>query len=512
MTDAQANNRHIARNTLILYFRMLLIMSIGLYTSRKLLFELGVTDYGICNVVGGLVSMFLMVSDSLSLAISRFLTYSIGKDNETKRNAVFCSTIIVQLALIILFIIISETLGLWFFNNKLNIPADRVNASMILYQLSIVSFCINLISVPYNAVIVAHEKMSAFAFISLYEASMKLAIVFVLSLTSVDKLVMFAILSCLIGLSVRMIYGLYCKRNFKECQFHFIFERNTLSELLKFSSWNFLGTSSVILRVQGGNILLNIFFGPAVNAAKGISNQVNSMLHSFVANFMTAINPQIIKSFASNETQHMNDLMLYGAKFSCFTMILLGTPFIIDIDYILHLWLGNAPEHSALFLRLIIIYTLFETLSVPIATGIIATGKIKYYEMTTSCVELLNLPLAYILFRFGFIPETITIVFIIIAQFTIIVKLYFIHKATGFSITEYLKNVYLRCIIVAVMSCLAPFIAYNIMACSFIRLVIICLVSWLSSCLLIYFLGCGKKEREVINGKAKQIYLKFKPI
>ncbi len=487
-------------------------MAIGLYTSRKLLLELGVTDYGICNVVGGLVSMFLMVSDSLSMAISRFITFSIGKFDEAKRNAVFCSTIVVQLVLIILFILIAETLGLWFFNNKLNIPANRIDASIVLYQLSIVSFCINLISIPYNAVIIAHEKMSAFAFISLYEATAKMATVFILSYTTIDKLVMFAILSCVVGLSIRLIYGFYCKKNFIECKFHFIFERNILSEILKFSGWNFLGTSAIILRVQGGNILLNLFFGPSVNAAKGISNQVNSMLHSFVANFTTALNPQIIKNFANGEMQHMNNLMMYGAKFSCFIMIILGTPFIIDIDYILHLWLGNVPEHSALFVRLIIIYTLFETLSVPIATGIVATGKIKYFEITSTCVELLNLPIAYILFHLGYFPETITLVFLVIAQLTLAIKLYFIHKATGFPLMEYIKNAYFRCIVVAALSCVPPYITYKLMNFSFCRLSVICLISWFSSCVLIYFLGCGKKEQKLIKEKAKQIYFKLKRI
>ena len=316
MSQISENNKRIAKNTLLLYVRMLFMMVVSLYTSRVILNALGVEDFGIYNVVGGVVTMFSIISSSLSSAISRFLTYELGKGNQTKLNKIFSASVSIQLLLSLIIVVLIESVGVWFMNVKMTIPESRMTAANWVLQFSIVTFVINLISVPYNAAIIAHEKMSAFAYISILEAVCKLAIALLIMVSSIDKLIFYAILMCAVAVVIRFIYGHYCKKNFAECTYHFHWDKDILKQMFGFAGWNFLGSGSFLLMTQGVNILMNMFFGVTLNAARGVANQVDNAVQQFVTNFTTAINPQITKSYATGNLSYMHQLVSAGSKYS----------------------------------------------------------------------------------------------------------------------------------------------------------------------------------------------------
>lgn len=371
------NNKRIAKNTLLLYFRMLFMMVVSLYTSRVILNALGAEDFGIYNVVGGVVAMFTVISGSLSAAISRFITYELGKGDQSKLNKIFSTSVTIQLLLSLIIVVLIESFGVWFLNAKMTIPADRITAANWVLQFSIITFVINLISVPYNAVIIAHEKMSAFAYISILEALCKLAIAFLIMCSPIDKLIYYAVLMCIVAIIVRLTYGYYCKKHFSECTYHFLWDKELLSKMFSFAGWQFFGTGSYMLMTQGVNILLNFFFGPVVNAARGIAVQVDGIIQQFVNNFTTAINPQITKSYAEDKKAYMFLLIYTGAKYSYFLVLFFAIPIILETNTILTLWLKNVPEHTVSFLRLIICIDLLYVLSNTMMTAMISTGNIN---------------------------------------------------------------------------------------------------------------------------------------
>lgn len=375
MSNTTENNKRIAKNTLLLYFRMLFLMAVSLYTSRVVLNALGVEDFGIYNVVGGVVAMFSVLSGSLSAAISRFITYELGKGNQENLNKIFSSAVTIQLILSGIIILLAETIGMWFLNAKMNIPEVRMEAANWVFQFSILTFAINLISIPYNASIIAHEKMSAFAYISILEAVGKLTIAYLITIAPIDKLIFYAILMCVVALVVRFTYGNYCKRHFSECTYHFVWDKQLLKQMFGFAGWNFIGASSAVLRDQGGNVVINLFCGPAVNAARGIASQVNNAVNQFVVNFMTALNPQITKSYAAGNKEYMMTLIFQGARLSFYMLLLLSLPILVNTHYILVLWLKIVPEHAVFFVQLILIFALSESISQPLITAMLATGK-----------------------------------------------------------------------------------------------------------------------------------------
>lgn len=366
MSDSQANKKRIAKNTLLLYVRMLFLMVISLYTSRVILNALGVNDFGIYNVVGGVVAMFSILSGSLSSAISRFITFELGKGDEENLKKVFSASVTIQLVLSAIIVVLIEAVGVWFLNAKMSIPANRIYAANWVLQFSVITFVINLISVPYNSTIIAHERMSAFAYISILEGVGKLAIAFLIMVSPIDRLIFYAILMCAIAVTIRFVYGYYCKKHFVECNYHFRWDKKLLKNMFGFAGWNFIGASSALLRDQGGNIILNLFFGPTVNAARGIANQVNNAITGFVTNFMTALNPQITKSYASGDRDYMMSLIFQGARLSYYMLLFLSLPVLVNTHYILVIWLKLIPEHAVTFVQLILIFALSESISNPL--------------------------------------------------------------------------------------------------------------------------------------------------
>ena len=507
MQGTSSNNKRIAKNTLLLYVRMLFIMAVSLYTSRVVLNALGVEDFGIYNVVGGVVAMFSMLSGSLSAAITRFITYELGTGNRENLKKIFSSSVTIQIALALLIVLLSEVIGVWFLNIKMNIPEERMTAANWVFQFSILTFVVNLISIPYNASIIAHERMSVFAYISILEAIGKLAIAFLIVISPMDKLIIYAVMMCGVALVVRCAYGAYCKKHFEECTYHFIFDKDLLKRMFGFAGWNFIGTSSAVLRDQGGNIIINLFFGPVVNAARGIAFQVNGAVLGFVNNFMTALNPQITKSYATGDRNYMMTLISQGARLSFYMLLILSLPVFINVHYLLILWLKTVPVHTDFFVQLILLFALSESLSNPLVTAMFATGNIRNYQLVVGGLQLLNLPLSYLLLKFGSYPEAVFMVAIVISQLCLAARLVMLRKMIGLSICAYLKHVYLNVFKVMLLSAILPILAsiYISQIEPLLRFVLLSVIAIVSTCLIIYYVGFNKAERVFLSRKLKKI-------
>lgn len=508
--SVQSNKtKQIAKNTMFLYMRMLFLMLISLYTSRVVLKAIGVEDFGIYNIVGGVVAMFAVISGSLSASISRFLNFEMGRGDSSRLKHIFSSSITIQIIVSIIIVLLAETLGLWFLNNKIVIPMHRSSASIWVYQFSVLTFVINLISIPYNAAIIAHEKMSAFAYIGILEGLLKLVIAYLITLTSFDRLVLYAALMSAIAFLIRCIYSIYCSRHFDECKYSFCFDQVLLKEMFVFAGWNYIGAIAGILRDQGGNIILNWFCGPVVNAARGISTQVNNAISGFVRNFTIAVNPQITQSFSNGNRTYMQILMYQGAKLSYFVLLLLSLPIIVNTPYLLGVWLGEYPDYSIIFVRLTLILSMWESIASPMSTGLLATGNIKMYQLFVGGLNLLNIPVSYFLLLKGFPPETVLVVAIFISQFTLFMRLYFVKVLLSFDVTLFVFQVYLRLIVVSCISFAFTFSLYNVLEESFMSFLYVSLFSIICTLTNIYFIGCNLEERILLKSVVKKFIHKF---
>lgn len=509
MTNNSVNNKRIAKNTLLLYFRTLFIMLITLYTSRVVLNTLGVTDYGIYNVVGGVVMMFSVISSSLSSSISRFITYELGHGDFERLKRIFSTSVNIQIGISVLILVLAEIFGVWFLNAKMNIPAERLTAANWVLQCSLLSFIINLISVPYNACIIAHERMSAFAYISILEAVLKLAVVYMLLVSPYDKLATYAVLLVAVALIIRIAYSMYCRRHFEESRYMFVYDKPLIKEMTGFAGWSFFGNGAYMLNVQGVDLLINIFFGVTLNAARGVATQVQNAVMQFVNNFTVAVNPQITKSYAAGDREYMNKLVCRGARFSYFLLFLFVVPIVCEADYILYLWLKIVPECAPAFLRLTMFGSLMVLLGNSMLTAISATGNIKRYQLWVTIVGCLVFPLTWVAFKLGFPPETTYVIFIVIYFLLVFVRLYIAKGLLRFPVRLYLTDVMLRISIVSAISFILPLLViYNIEE-GFFRLCLTCVVALLSTALTIWVLGLQKSERRKIANKIQSIVSRF---
>ena len=443
------SNIRIAKNTIFLYFRMILLMLVSLYTSRVVLATLGIDDYGIYNVVGGFIGMFAFLNGAMSGCTQRFITIALGKGDEQNLKKVFSTCVITHGMIALIVFILAETVGLWFVLEKLVIPEDRMIAAMVVYQCSIVSTMVMIMSFPYNADIIAHEKMSAFAYISIFEAFANLGIVCVLNIVKFDKLVFYAILLMLVKVLVILVYRIYCKRHFFESKFRWLFDKVLLKEMLAFTSWNLFGGMAGTLMGQGINVLLNLFFGPAVNAARGVAVQVQSSVQLFATNFQMALNPQMMKSYAAGELHTMHTLLFRSAKFTFMLLLCLMLPLTLEINTILGLWLKEVPEFTNIFVCLMLCISMVDAVSNPFMTASAATGRVKIYQSVVGGILLMIVPLAYIPLKLGAEPYTVFIVHLTIAIIAFITRIFIVQKLIDLSIKEYLINAILPCIKVA---------------------------------------------------------------
>ncbi len=510
MTSQSENTKRIAKNTLILYVRTLFTMLVSLYTSRVILNTLGVSDFGISNVVGGVVGMFSVISGSLSSSISRFITYELGHGDINKLKRIFSTSVNIQIGIALIIVILAECIGVWFVNHKLNIPAGRLVAANWVFQCSLLSFAIGLISVPYNACIIAHERMSAFAYMSILETILKLVIVYMLFISPYDKLISYAVLFVVISLIMRLIYGWYCNKHFVESHYEFIYDRPLIKEMTGFAGWSFFGNTAYMLNTQGVDMLINIFFGVTLNAAKGVASQVQNAVMQFVGNFTVAINPQITKSYASGDREYMNKLICRGARLSYYLLLIFTVPIVCEADYILYLWLKTVPEYAPIFLRLILFGTLMTLLGNTMLTAIQATGNIRRYQIWITITGCFVFPLTWIAYKLGFPPETTYIIYIIIYFLLNFIRVYIAKGLMDFPVRLYLFDVIFRVVIVSIVAFIFPLLVIRYFEPGFLRLCISCIVSLISSLLTINILGLEHVEREMIYKKVSHILFKLK--
>lgn len=503
------NSKRIAKNTLLLYIRLIFTMAVGLFTSRVILATLGVEDYGVYNVVAGFVLMFSFFTNSLGAAISRFLTYELGKGESSRLQRIFSTSVNVQLLLSITILILAEAVGIWFVNNKLNIPADRLYAANWTFQCAIIAFILNLISVPYNAAIIAHERMNAFAYISILEVTLKLAIVYVLYISPIDKLITYSVLFAVVGLIIRLVYGIYCQKHFTECHYRPIIDKSMMKEITGFAGWNLMGSGAYLFNTQGVNMAMNIFFGVTINAARGIATQVEGVVRQFVTNFTTALNPQITKSYAAGNMEYMYTLVCRGAKYSYFLMLFFAVPFMFEADIILKLWLDNVPQHTATFLRLTMIGTLCDILGNSTANACWATGKVKKYYLWVGTIGSLVFFISYGLFKIGFPAYSSYIVFIVIYAILIFVKLYIIKGLIDFPVAMFYRETLLRILPATFITFMVTALPFYMMDECVIRLLLTGIISISVLAGSIYFLGLEKSERGLVHNKLLSIRKKI---
>lgn len=487
---------------------MTVMMFINFYTTRVILDALGVDNYGIYNVVGGFVGMFAMISGSLSAACSRFINFALGKGNKDYLKKVFSTEISIQAALAAIVLILCETIGLWFLNNKMVIPAERMFAANCCFQFSIFNFCVGLMQVPYSATIIAHERMSAFAYMSIYDAIMKLLITYLVYISPYDKLIFYAALLWVNAQIVRAIYVMYCKRHFEECTFHFSFDRPLIKEIFSFSGWNFIGASSSVLRSQGNNILLNLFFGPAVNAARGIGNKIYNTASGFVYNFIVAINPQITQSYSSGDYTYLYKLIFKGARLSFYMLLFMAIPLVINANYILNIWLVEVPKEAVLFGQLSFVFALVKVLSNPLITAQLATGKIKKYQIIVGGLQMMNLPFSYVCLKLGCIPQCVVIVAICFEFVCLATRVILLRNMIGLDAITYVREVLLNATIVSIVAIPLPAIIGYHMNDSFMRLLYTTIAGIVCAGGSILYVGCKQDERQMILGKIQRVIKK----
>lgn len=477
---ALQNGRRLARNAVLLYLRMFLLMVIGLFTSRVVLRELGIDDYGIWNAVGGVVTMFTFITASISSAISRYLAYELGREDPDRLRRVFATSLAVQMLLCLLLAVLVESVGLWFLNNKMVIPADRMGAARLVLHCSLGVLMFSMLSVPFNAAIIARERMSAFAYISIGEAVLKLLVALLLSVSAFDKLETYALLMLGVALLVRASYGIYCRRNFAECRTSPVLDRTLFREMSGFAGWSFVGSGANVLNVQGAGLLVNVFFGVAMNAARGVASQVESVVKQFAVNFLTALNPQITKSWAGGDREYCWSLVAKGVKFAFLAILLFVIPVALETGMLLRLWLGNVPDGAVLFVRLTMVALLVDVSGNSLLTLQLATGKIRAYYLSVGACYILCLPAVWLAFRLGAGAEWAYVCLIAVYLAVFVLRLVFARRDAGFPVVRFLREVVLKLLALAAASSVLPSLAFLLLPEGWLRLLLVCLLAWAS--------------------------------
>lgn len=489
------NSRRIARNTFLLYFRMLLMMLIGIFTYRVVLRTLGISDYGVYNAVGGVVTVFTFITTSISNAISRYLAFELERGDKDKLRKIFSTGIIIQLIFAALLAILVETVGMWWLNHRMVLPPERIEVARIVLHCSLGVLIINLLSVPYNAAIVAHEKMSAFAFISIGEAVLKLAVAVLLLLSSYDKLATYAFLMLGVALIVRLSYGAYCRHHFEESKGRLVFDSSLLKEMSSFAGWSSLGSSAYVLNNQGVELIINSFFGVILNAARGVAAQVENIVKQFVSNFLTALNPQITKSWASGNKEYCFELVRKGAKFSYLVVMVFLIPLCFEAETILTLWLGPLPDYACDFAVLTLVSLLIGMTGNSFLTLKLATGDVKRYYLITGLTSLLVMPFVWLSYRLGAAPIWAYVVLIAVYLLVFVQKLVLVSQDTGFPISKFMRSVMSKLVVVTALSYILPTLCYIFIPAGWLRLLMVCVSAWGSMAVATFAIALTPGER-----------------
>ena len=492
--DIAGSNKRIIKNTVFLYFRMLLIMSTNFIAVRIVLKSLGDSDYGVYTVVGGIVAMLSFINSTLASGAQRYITFALGKNDTVFLKLTFSIVFWVHIGLILIILLIAETGGLWFLNNKINIPFTRVKAALFVYQFSIVTCLASIFQTPFIASLIAHEKMDIYAFISMADAVLKLGFTLMLLFIKGDKLIIYALCMMAVNFFTAIIYCYSCRRRFTECRFGFQWDAFLFKEIFAFSGWNTIGVMGAMLSNQGVNILLNMFFSPVVNAARGISMQVNSLLTTFINNFQTPIKPQIIKAYARGDLNQLIRLVCSGAKYAFGLLLFLFIPLFIEMDYVLKMWLGACPPYTTQFSKLILIYALLYVFDRPVVAALYATGKMMLSNCTTGLLLLGVLPISYLFLKQGGGAVLPFYVLVFTMPVLIMVELIILKKYISFPIFRFIA-VFVRCLVSLMLAFPIPYLLSMRLEKNFVYLMVVFIVSVLCNLVVILFVLLNKAER-----------------
>lgn len=493
-------NKRIAKNTILLYFRMILTMGVALYTSRIVLKVLGVSDFGLYNVVGGVVSMFSFLNGSLSSGTSRFITYDLGLGNKERLKEIFNVALVSHIGLAIIIFLLAETAGLWFVNTQLVFPVGRTIAINIVYQLSILTLMLQLTQVPFNADIIAHEKMDVYAYVSILEVSLKLLMVFFLTFyQNIDNLILYSILLFIVQLIILSTYRMYCFKHYEESHWKLYRNKNIYKDIFSFSGWDVIGSVCVLSQGEGVNILLNIFFGPVVNAARAICYQIECAFTQLTNNFMTAVNPQIVKSFAGCEYDDMLQLIKDASKYAFFLLAAFLIPMLFKLNYVLELWLDKVPSHATTFASIVLVTLMIRVIARPVINGTHATGHIKRLDLYAGGLGLMPLPIIYILFKFGMPAVSAFYIILLWGIFANIVEIIiFKLEMKEFQAKKYVWSVYSSCTLIGSLIAGVDYVASSITKGNFWFFCFYYAVTVTINCIIILFLGFSSKQRSRI--------------
>lgn len=504
MEAPKLDKSRIAKNTLILYVRMIVVLGVSLLTSRLTLKALGIDDFGVFNVVAGTVGMLAVLTGSIASAISRFITYELGKE-AGRPGLVFSTAMTIQLVVALGVVVIGEPLGVWLVNSELNIPAESIVGANYVLQVNLFLFALGLIAVPYQAIIVAYERMTIYAYMSFFDAGTKLVVSYILLKVPGDKLVIYSMSLVAFGIVSFLIYRAYCLKSFKDAQYKVIWKPKLMKEMFGYAGWNMIGAFVIMARDQGGNILINMFFGPAINAAKGLAGQINNALQGIAGAFLASASPQITKSYAMGERDYMLSLVNQTSRFSYYLMMIFAIPVLMNLPILLKLWLGEVPSGTLLFSQLTIILAMGELLCSPLSTYLAATGRIKIYQISIGVIQILNIPASYLLLKSGCIPEVVTIVAIVTSQLCVIARVFVLHFQQNYSIKAYVKSVYWVVIRVTMLSCIFPLMFTYNKADSLLEFIGYSIVTIAIESIIVLYWGCSRSERGLLLQKMQRI-------
>lgn len=507
-----SSNSVIAKNALFLSLRMVLVMAISIYTSRVFINVLGVEDYGISGVVAGFIAMLSFLSPTLANGIQRFYNFEIGKGNEKKGvSEVFTCALLIQLTWALLLILLLETIGVWYINNKMVIPECRLHAANVLFQISMVSVFFGIMRIPFSSAVLAYEKMDYYALVSIIDVVLKLAFAFAIPYVPIDKLISFGLFSTFTSVLNFALYFLYAHFHFKALRITPKIHWNRIKEMLSFSGWNLFGSVSLMARDQGVNMVLNLFFGPIVNAARTVAIQVSNAVQGLVSNLSVAVKPQMTQSFAGGNASRSLQLMYSMSKLSFVVVFALGIPIIFEVDFVLHIWLGEAvPEHAANFIAWTIVINMINNLHAQLSNVVFSIGKLRNYEVSFAILNILILPLSYVALKLGADPEMTYLIYFLIMLVTMIVSLYILSRLIDFSIKDYFKKVIMPLIIVAAVSLPFPFLSVSFLPNGWLRLLVTTFACFITFLPCFYFIGLDNKEKDLVRMGLQMMKNKFK--
>lgn len=496
--SVQLNTKKIAKNTILLYFRMILGLLVSLYTSRVVLNVLGISDFGIYNLISGVIVLFSFVNTFLTSGCQRFISFSLAKNTIEETKKVFSTSLLIHVIILIIFAFLAETIGLWFTYNKVVIPPDRLDAAIWTFHIMVIESCISILKVPYNAAIISEERMGFYAWTSIVENVLRLVVVYLLAILPYDKLILYSILHIGVSLLVFLWYKVYSEKNFKYCTFSLKYDKGYLKQLLSFSGWNLFGSLADVGYKQATNIILNVFYGVTLNAAMGLATTVRSSIYSFITNIQVAANPQIIKSYAIENYEYFLSLIIRISKYSYYLMLFFAVPVIINIEFILELWLGVVPDYSASLIVLGMVFCLIDSLHGPLWISMQATGNIKLYQIIISIALLLNLPLSYLALDMGYSPNSILYVQIVVSIFVLIIRLIFSSKYAKVDIAPYIKGVLIPIMIVTILSIPLPVLLGFYIDSPWSRLIVTLITSTICIGIVAFLFGMTQSEKEAV--------------